>query len=101
MHLSSEHSSQHDEKSFKQVGARSHSQIVQEPPEVRLARFDRYFDYQSLETRHGSHLGHKFGKHFSTDGLAVSVMMTRWKVGLIILEVLPLPLVCKQPFPHC
>ena len=68
---------------------------------MRMARYDRYFDYRSFETRHGSPLGHKFDRFFSTDGLAVSIKMTRLKVGIVILEVLPIPLVCKQILSHC
>ena len=46
----------------------------------RRARWERYFDINKLETRIGDPHGHKFGNFISSDGIGVSVKMTRTKV---------------------
>ena len=54
---------------------------MQEPPEVKRARGERYFRLEKLETRIGAEDGHKFDRYISSDGTGVSVHMKRLKVG--------------------
>lgn len=52
----------------------------QESEEVKLARWRKYFKWDQFETGKGTEYGSKFGRYFTTDGVSVSVQMTRLKV---------------------
>ena len=56
--------------------------VVQESDTEKRARWETYFQCLAMETRAGSLEGHKFGRFFATDGISVSVKMTRLVVRL-------------------
>jgi hypothetical protein len=60
---------------------------MQETEEVKRARWVQYFDWTMFETGVGTEFGHKFGRYFSTDGVGVSVQMTRLKVLTVFLTI--------------
>lgn len=49
----------------------------EENEEVKMARWDLYFRRTEVETKSGRPDGHKFGRYFATDGISISVKMTR------------------------
>jgi hypothetical protein len=56
---------------------------MQETDAVKRARWEEYFHSTKFVTGKGTDMGHKFGRFFSTDGVGVSVKMTRLKVRIL------------------
>lgn len=56
------------------------SLCLQESDTVKRARWDEYFHSTKFVTGGETAMGHKFGRFVATDGVGVSVKMTRIKV---------------------
>lgn len=54
---------------------------LQETDEIKRARWHHYFDLDRFETGAGTPSGHKFGRFFASDGISISVKMSRRKVS--------------------